>query len=250
MEDLSPEARQIYDLLKASAKETVEERVNAYRSTSTQAMSQLIKDNKKKFADLNIKVDDAMVEIRRALDKLSPGASPSAAPATATRASFEDAEGQIGHRGENQGRRPGYYIQPPTRGTREHYNSPSLDKSSEDIFLECPDHFTPGPRVELPRFEGLQPRLWQSRCEEYFQIWGTPPSLWVSYASAQFEGAAAKWLEAFRQKFPKAIWDDFCIALQARFGRNQHATLLRKMFHICQNSSVEAYVEEFSQLMD
>ena len=188
MEDLSPEAKQIYDLLKVSAREVVEVRVNAYRSTATQAMSQLIKDNDTKFADLNTKVDDAMFEIRRALDKLGPGASSSATPGATTRSPFEDAEGQLGHCGENQGRRPGYYVPPPARGTRDHHNSSSMDKSGEEIFLECPDHFIPGPRVDLPCFVGVQPRLWQSRCEEYFQLCGTPPSLWVSYASAQFDG--------------------------------------------------------------
>jgi hypothetical protein len=28
--------------------------------------------------------------------------------------------------------------------------------------------------VELPHLEGSNPKLWQRRCEEYFQRWGTP----------------------------------------------------------------------------
>ena len=93
MENLTPEAKQIYDLLKVSAKEVVEERVNAFRSTSTQAMTQLIKDNDTKFADLNTKVGDAMFEIRRALDRLGSGASSSGTPRVTARTSPEDAEG-------------------------------------------------------------------------------------------------------------------------------------------------------------
>jgi hypothetical protein len=77
-----------------------------------------------------------------------------------------------------------------------------------------------------------------------------PIFLWFSYASAQFEGATAKWLKSFKHSFPKAGWEEFCIALLAHFGRNQHATLLQRMFHICQITIVDAYVEEFSQLMD
>ena len=257
MESLTEEGRQLYELLKVSAKEAAEERVNNYRSTATQAMSQLIKDNDKRFSDLNSKVDDAMTEIRGALGKLGTAGSASPSPtaataarATVTRESLEAAEGQLGHRVDTHGRRSGLYIPPPARGTRDNLSSASLDKSGEENFVECTDHFTPGPRVELPRFDGVQPRLWQSRCEEYFQLWGTPSSLWVPYVSAQFDGAAAKWLEAYKHKYPQGSWDDFCLAHQARFGRNQHATLLRRMFHVRQSTTVEAYVEEFSQLMD
>jgi hypothetical protein len=200
MEDLSPEAGQIYEVLKVSTKEAFDERFAVHRSMATQAMSELIKDNDLKFAALHTKVDNAMEEIRRTLDKItSPGTS-----STTTSASLR-----------------------PTRGTRDPYASHAPDKHGDDLFMECIEHFTPGPKVELPQFDGTHPRLWQSRCEEYFTLWGTPNLLWITYASAHFEGPALKWLEAHRHACPEARWEDFCIALQARFGRNQHASLLR-----------------------
>lgn len=254
MEELTPEARQILDLLKVSAKETVDERVNAYRSSATKAMADQIKDNDTKFGALQSKVDDAVTEIRRALDKFGGGASASASPtaaiAAANRSALDDPDGPMGHRGEQHGRRTGLYVPPPARGTRENSHNSALDKPGDELFMEFIDHFVPGPRVELPRFDGMNPRLWQTRCEEYFTLWGRPVSLWIPYSSAQFEGAAAKWLESFRHLSPKAGWEEFCLSLQARFGRNQHASLLRKMFHICQTSTGGIYVEEFSQLMD
>ena len=104
MEELSPEAQQIYDLLKVSAKEVVEERVDAYRSSATKAMTQLIKDNDSRFSELHSKVDNAMIEIQQALDKIGNGGSKSATPiatrAASAHASMEEAEGQIGNRGE------------------------------------------------------------------------------------------------------------------------------------------------------
>jgi hypothetical protein len=48
MEELTLEERQIYDML-IMTKEVVEERVDAYRSSVTQAMSEMIKDNNLKF---------------------------------------------------------------------------------------------------------------------------------------------------------------------------------------------------------
>ena len=49
---------------------------------------------------------------------------------------------------------------------------------------------------------------------------------------------------------PRATWEEFCSLLLARFGRNQHQILIRRMFHICQTTTVEDYVERFSQLYD
>lgn len=72
------------------------------------------------------------------------------------------------------------------------------------------DRNSSGPRVELPRFDGTNPRLWQGRCEDYFVMRGTPGSLWISYATAMFEGAAARWLESVQRRVPNATWDEFC----------------------------------------
>jgi len=106
------------------------------------------------------------------------------------------------------------------------------------------------PRVELPPFEGSNPKLWQRRCEEYFQRWGTPEALCISYSTNQFTGAAATWLEAYLNKFSKSTWSEFVKAVQARFMRNQHQILLRRLYHIQKTESVEDYVQRFSDLID
>lgn len=106
------------------------------------------------------------------------------------------------------------------------------------------------PRVELPSFEGSNPKLWQRRCEEYFQRWGTHEALWITYSTNQFTGVATTWLEAYPNKFPKSTWSEFVKAVQARFMRNQHQILLRRLYHIQQTGSVEDYVQRFSDLID
>lgn len=104
--------------------------------------------------------------------------------------------------------------------------------------------------MELPRFDCTNPHLWQTRCEDYFQLWGTPMALWIPYASAQFVDAAARWLESFQRRFPRATWPEFCQVLLARFSRNQHQNLIRQLFHISQTSTVLDYVDRFSELYD
>jgi hypothetical protein len=107
-----------------------------------------------------------------------------------------------------------------------------------------------GHRVELPQFDGANPKLWQRRCVEYFQRCNIPEALWASYSSGQFTGAAATWLESFLQQHPSATWAEFSSAVLNRFSRNQHQILVRRLFHISQETTVEDYVDRFSDLMD
>lgn len=58
----------------------------------------------------------------------------------------------------------------------------------------------PGLRAELPQFDGSNPKLWQRRCEEYFQRWQTPSTHWASYALDHFVGDATTWLESYLQQ--------------------------------------------------
>lgn len=65
-----------------------------------------------------------------------------------------------------------------------------------------------------------------------------------------FEGPATRWLEFVHRRVPNVTWDEFCRLLQSRFGRNLHQSILRKFFSIQQTSTVEDYVDRFSELFD
>lgn len=102
----------------------------------------------------------------------------------------------------------------------------------------------------MPHFDGANPKLWQTRCEDYFRFWNTPQNQWISLATSLFEGSAARWLDSVHRRAPNATWDEFCRLLQGRFGRNLHQSILRNFFHISQTGTMEEYVEQFSELFD
>jgi hypothetical protein len=56
--------------------------------------------------------------------------------------------------------------------------------------------FTTGklPRLNFPKFDGDNPKLLKSRCENYFEMYSIEDSVWVKVATMHFEGAAARWL--------------------------------------------------------
>jgi hypothetical protein len=59
------------------------------------------------------------------------------------------------------------------------------------------------PRMDVPRFDGENPKLWQLQCEDYFEMYNTSPHLWVRLASLQFSGPAARWLSSVQNSIRK-----------------------------------------------
>jgi hypothetical protein len=97
--------------------------------------------------------------------------------------------GPEGHHGILTTRRQGVgafgpYIPPPERGIRSHHNCVSAPRSF-DLTEDTTDRpsRTRMPKMDVPRFDGEHPKLWQIQCEDYFEMYETAPALWVRLAS-------------------------------------------------------------------
>ncbi|XBI72263.1 hypothetical protein VPH35_066259 [Triticum aestivum] len=143
------------------------------------------------------------------------------------------------------------YVPPAARGIPE-LPRPSSSFSSllhRERRNSSSGHGKP-PSVDFPKFDGENPKLWQTRCVDYFAMFDTDPNLWIAVAAMQFEGAATRWLLSVQHKFVRSSWEDFCTAVLNRFGRNQHQSLVRKLYRLKQTGTVEEYINQFSELMD
>lgn len=261
MTELSPEGKTIYSLLHGELDELLDKKLAGFAATLTKS--------------INAKFDAAAVSVSTQINELrdeisfaggnhldaggvgsdpppsspSPLAStpphPDIASASAVGATAGADKGPDGHGLDKLHRGKGYhtYVPPPARGMCSENPPYLVSRQIPERTMDTADVFGSGPRVELPRFDGANPRLWQDRCEDYFQHWNTPSHLWIQYASAQFEGSTARWLEAARRRIPRATWSEFCQHVMNRFGRNQHCTLVRRMFKIHQTTTVTDYVE-------
>jgi hypothetical protein len=58
------------------------------------------------------------------------------------------------------------------------------------------------PKLNFPVFDGSSPKLWQNRCEKYFDMYATEPIVWVKVATMYFEGAAGRWLQSVEPRLP------------------------------------------------
>lgn len=106
------------------------------------------------------------------------------------------------------------------------------------------------PFMDFPRFNGENPKLWQTRCEDYFVMFDTDPALHFSVAVMHFKGPAARWLQAVQNKLNSVLWGEFSAMVLQRFGRNQHQYLIRYLYCLVQTGSVDDYIEQFAELVD
>jgi hypothetical protein len=106
------------------------------------------------------------------------------------------------------------------------------------------------PKFPFPTFHGENVRLWISNAEDYFDMYQVEPHLWLKIAKQQFKDAAAHWIQSIEPELPKLAWPTFCRLLHERFGRDQHQSLIRQLFHIYQTTTVSDYITQFSVLID
>jgi hypothetical protein len=143
------------------------------------------------------------------------------------------------------------YTQLPVKGTfpdpQPKYSPHCFSGSSGPAIVNTGGRW---PKLPFPKFEGDNPKLWQSRCENYFDISGVDRSNWVRIAVMYFDGPAARWLQSIENRANAISWDNFCKLVHDRFGRDQHEVLIRQLFHIRQTGSICEYVEQFTQLVD
>jgi hypothetical protein len=50
-------------------------------------------------------------------------------------------------------------------------------------------------KLQFPVFNGDEPQLWHSRCENYFDMYGVEQHLWVRVALMHLEGPTTHWLQ-------------------------------------------------------
>lgn len=200
MESLSTEGRAIYDSVTREAatqharlqqdlKDFIDSSVDAAlaRAINTTMRSCVSKAQ----SDMQVYTHGVESTLQQSLDSIRAhiGLAATDDPNPSHRTASGDAEiGPDGHRFDSTTRRPGVgasglYIPPPARGKRN-YQPEHVNSRSSDAF-EDTDHHSHHrmPRMDVPKFDGENPKLWQIQCEDYFDMYGTTPSLWVRLAS-------------------------------------------------------------------
>ncbi|XP_070017004.1 uncharacterized protein [Nicotiana sylvestris] len=108
-------------------------------------------------------------------------------------------------------------------------------------------------RVEFSRFGGDDLRGWVYRCEQFFDVDGTPEDMKVKLASIHMEGRALQWHQTLLKsrlgrEFPN--WNDYVRALHLRFGHTLYADPMSELVGLKQNGSVQEFLDKFDELLN
>ncbi|WVZ91209.1 hypothetical protein U9M48_037412 [Paspalum notatum var. saurae] len=106
------------------------------------------------------------------------------------------------------------------------------------------------PKLLFPQFDGENPKLWISRCENYFDLYAVESEMWIRVAIMHCSGPAARWIQSVESRLRRCSWNEFCVLLLTRFGKDEHELLLRQLIHVSHMGSVADYIAQFTELVD
>ncbi|CAN6166061.1 unnamed protein product [Urochloa humidicola] len=227
--------------------------------------------------DLRIEVGAMRKTVNRVVfDSSAPstaGIFPKPSPAGMTSSTALQSEGTEEHRAELPHKDSGFgsvftHTHHSGKGMFEHHSS-QIPKSMSQPKIEIPHfnsdpHFRQScrspkdgnssqsrlPKLNFPTFDGENPKLWISRCQDYLEFYDVEPHRWIMVSTMHFKDAAARWLQSVEKRLKFISWKEFCSMVLDRFGRDQHEILIRQLFHIKQVDSVKEYIDQFTELVD
>lgn len=96
------------------------------------------------------------------------------------------------------------------------------------------DRFTV-PKLQFPSFDGTNPRVWKSKCMDFFQPYNVPDALKSTLASLSMEENPAKWLQVYKQKHGLGDWEEFIAAVEQKFGANDYRDAIGELLELTQS---------------
>jgi hypothetical protein len=102
--------------------------------------------------------------------------------------------------------------------------------------------------MSFPRFNGDQPRIWKDKCLDYFRLFNVNPSLWLISCTLHMDGNAALWLKAYRLRHEISTWTELMIAVEEKFGADDHRRYMKQLLQLKQRGTVEEYQAQFEEL--
>lgn len=104
------------------------------------------------------------------------------------------------------------------------------------------------PKIQFPVFDGTNPRIWRSKCQDFFELYDVPESMKATLASLNMDENASKWLQVNKQKTGIGDWEQFISAVEAKFGANDYRDAIGELLELSQTTTVEEYTTAFENL--
>uniref|UniRef100_A0A803MB64 Chromo domain-containing protein n=1 Tax=Chenopodium quinoa TaxID=63459 RepID=A0A803MB64_CHEQI len=105
------------------------------------------------------------------------------------------------------------------------------------------------PKLEFPKFNGLNPRIWVKKCYKYFTLCKIADDQKVDLASLNMIDKAENWVMNYLSIRRSVVvdWNDFVVDLYARFQDDSALDVVEQFNRLQQSGSIEDYIDEFEK---
>ena len=137
-------------------------------------------------------------------------------------------------------------FRPPPTGP--HQRAPPFGNRMRCEPAQFSGHRHVTPKMSCPTFDGTNPRIWKSKCLDYFELCNIDEAFWTTAAALNMDGNAAKWLQVYKQKNGLGDWPTFIVVVGKKFGANDYRDAMSELLELKQTDSVEDYAAAFENL--
>ncbi|XP_039023154.1 uncharacterized protein LOC120155744 [Hibiscus syriacus] len=104
------------------------------------------------------------------------------------------------------------------------------------------------PKIELPFFDGSNPRGWLQKCLKYFSLCSIADEQKVEVATMYLTGKAEIWFDGYIMQKHHVTWHEFEADLCHRFCDKAFVDIVEEFTKLVQKGSVEEYHDRFEEL--
>ena len=104
------------------------------------------------------------------------------------------------------------------------------------------------PKLEFPKFDGSNPRVWIKKASKYFELCKIPYEQRVDLASLHMLDKAENWISSYLAVRKNVEWGVFTSDLTARFRDETGINIVEQFNKLTQQDSLEKYIDDFEDL--
>ncbi|KAL8087895.1 hypothetical protein AgCh_037873 [Apium graveolens] len=104
------------------------------------------------------------------------------------------------------------------------------------------------PKLEFPKFDGSNPRVWIKKATKYFELCKIQPDERVDLASLHMLDKAENWVTSYLAIRKNVEWGVFTEDLTARFKEENGSNIVEQFNKLMQNESLQKYIDDFEDL--
>ena len=126
--------------------------------------------------------------------------------------------------------------------------SPRDDSEVSSHLVSSNRRFGMSPKLEFPKFDGNNSRMWIKKCDRYFKLCKIPDENRVDLAALHMIDNAETWIISYLSVRHHVDWNDFIFDLTARFKAETGSIAVEQFNKLTQSFSLEEYIDSFEHL--